>query len=881
MHRFLPPLAVAFLLSPVPAALRAQQPPGVDQALTVVKPRCIGPANMSGRIVDVAVYEKEPRFQYIASATGGLWKTTNHGVTFKPVFEHQSSVSLGAVAVFQGNADVVWVGTGEGNARNSVSSGDGVYRSTDGGKSWRHVGLKDTQHIGRIVLHPKDPAIAYVAALGHLWGPNLQRGLFKTTDAGKTWSHVLALGDSTGCVDVAIDPEDPEILYAAGYHVRRDAYAGGNPAAQTGPGAGLYKSADGGQSWKIMRGGLPERPFGRCGISVSRMNPSVIYAVVQTDKTAVTTTGQGPNNRKLGPAEGGIFRSEDKGLTWSYLNSLCPRPFYYGQIRVDPSDEQRIYVLGVGLFVSKDGGRTFNTGNAAKGTHSDYHAMWIDPRDRYHLVLGCDGGLNYSFDRGEVWEHLKNLPVGQFYAVATDLGKPYRVYGGLQDNGSWGGPSATRDSAGITIAEWSSILGFDGYYCQVDPDDADTVYCEGQYAILQRVNVRTGSTVDIKPRLTAKDASTNVAPDPGKHPGFRFNWSSPLVLSPHNSKTVYFGGNYVFRSTDRGDTWNIISPDLTRGQPGPSPYNGHTITTVAESPLKPGLLFAGTDDGKVLMTSNGGTNWYDLSATIPGLSQARWVSRVECSRFEEGTVYLAIDRHRNDDPAPYLFKSVDHGRTWTSLAAGLPPEGSVYVVREDPVNRELLYVGTERGLFISPDGGKHWHKQKLLPTVPVHDVVVHPRDAELVIGTHGRAIWIMDVKPLQELRSDSYANPGYLFSVRPTTTFRPRRLHNLGIKAFSGENPQFGAAIYFYLRDTPTETPTVTITDQAGKQIAELKGQKSAGLQHLTWRPGLTSGGQLGGEAAKFGPVPAATYTATLRIGSLALARPVEVTVDE
>jgi photosystem II stability/assembly factor-like uncharacterized protein len=881
MCRIVALLAVTLVFTPWPPSARAQQAPGLSQALTVLRPRSIGPANMSGRIVEVAVYEKEPRIQYIASATGGLWKTVNHGVTFKPVFEHESTVSLGAVAVHQANPDIVWVGTGEGNPRNSVSSGDGVYRSTDGGKTWQHVGLKETQHIGRIVLHPSDPRIAYVAAVGHLWGPNVQRGLFKTTDAGKTWSHVLALGDTTGCVDVAMDPEDPDIVYTAAYHVRRDAFAGGNPAVQTGPRAGLYQTTDGGKSWAALQGGLPERPYGRCGISIYRKNPSVVYAVVQTDKTEVTTTGQEPNNKKLGPAEGGIFRSEDRGQTWTYLNSLCPRPFYYGQIRVDPSDDQRIYVLGVGFFVSRDGGRTFNTANAAKGTHSDYHALWVDPRDRYHLFLGSDGGLNYSFDRGDTWEHLKNLPVGQFYAVGVDSRKPYRVYGGLQDNGSWGGPSATQDSAGITIADWSSILGFDGYYCQVDPEDADTVYCEGQYAILRRINVRTGTTVDIKPRLGSKEAMTNVVPDPGKHPGFRFNWSSPILLSPHNAKTVYFGANYVFRSRDRGDTWTIISPDLTRGQPGPSAYKGHTITTLAESPLRAGLLFAGTDDGKLMMTANGGTEWQDLSGNIPDLPQDRWVTRVECSRFEEDTVYLSIDRHRNDDLAPYLFKSIDQGKTWTSLAAGLPPAGVVHVVREDPVNRELLYVGTEHGLFISQDGGKHWHRQKLLPTVPVHDLLVHPRDGELVIATHGRALWIMDVKPLQELHYGDFTNPAYLFTVRPTAAFRPRVLHNLGIKAFSGDNPPAGAAIYFYLREVPKNAPMVSIADAAGKQVAELKAEKKPGLQHLTWRASLGGGGFFGAGVAKSRPVSAGTYTATLRAGTLSLQQQIEITVDE
>jgi photosystem II stability/assembly factor-like uncharacterized protein len=871
MHRTFP-LAVALLLIPLHIS-HAQDGANLAQALQTLRPRSIGPANMSGRIVDVAVYEKEPRIQYIASATGGLWRTSNHGVTFTPVFEQQSTVSLGAVAVCQANADVVWVGTGEGNPRNSVSWGDGVYRSLDGGKHWQHAGLADTHHIGRIVLHPKNPEIAYVAALGHLWAPNAQRGLFKTADGGKTWSHSLNLGDRTGCVDLAMDPADPEILYAAAYHVRRGAFSGGNPAVQTGPGAGLYKTTDGGKHWIRLTAGLPDRPIGRCGLSISRQNPRTVYAVVQTDKTAATTQGQGPGDKKLGPDAGGIFRSDDRGETWTYLNSLCPRPFYYGQIRVDPSDEKRIYVLGVNFHISRDGGRTFNNTNAATGTHNDYHALWIDPRDRQHLILGGDGGLYYSFDRGTYWEHLKNLPVSQFYAVAVDLRTPYRVYGGLQDNGSWGGVTATRNRSGISLADWHRVLGFDGYYCQVDPDDADTLYCEGQYARLHRANVRTGALVDIAPRVTMKEAKTNIVPDPGPHPGFRFNWSSPLFLSPHNSQVVYFAGNHVFRSDNRGDSWLIVSPDLTRGKnPGPNAYFGNTITTIAESPLRQGLLFAGTDDGKLAVTADSGNHWRDLSDSIPGLPQQRWITRVECSHFDENTVYLAIDRHRNDDFAPYLYRSTDAGRSWTALATELPPTGPVQVIRADPINRDLLYAGTEYGLFVSLDGGKHWTRQARLPTVPVHDLVVHPRDRDLVIGTHGRGIYIMDVAPLQEWSTES----AHLYPIRPAIAYPWRVEDNLGIKAFHGENPPYGAGIYLSLREAPRETPIVTITDQAGKKIIDIKGQKIAGLQRIAWR--LAPAGT---PPTDYRPVPAGTYTATVRIGERVLRRTVHVRVEE
>ena len=459
MKRFVVLFAL-ILLAPLSASA---QETVVPQFLQTLRPRCIGPANMSGRITEVAVYEKEPRLQYVASASGGLWKTLNNGLTWKPVFERETTIALGAIAVCQSNPDLVWVGTGEANARNSVSWGDGVYKSSDGGKTWQHMGLKETEHIGRVVIHPKNPDIVYVAALGKLWGPNKERGVFKTADAGKTWDHVLAINDNTGCIDLAMDPDDPDLLYAAAYQVRRGVFSGGNPEIQTGPGSGLFKTSDAGKTWQHMTNGLPNRPLGRCGFSIYRKNPNIVFAVVQTDKTSVTVQGQA-GNAKLDLDRGGIFRSDDKGQTWKHLNSLVPRPFYYGQIRVDPNDDQRLYVLGIALHLSRDGGKSFLDGNSAKGTHADYHALWINPRDSHHLVLGCDGGMNYSYDKGHTWEHLKNLPVSQFYAVGVDMRKPYRVYGGLQDNGTWGGPSSTRDPAGISIAQWFNVLGYDGYY---------------------------------------------------------------------------------------------------------------------------------------------------------------------------------------------------------------------------------------------------------------------------------------------------------------------------------------------------------------------------------------------------------------------------------
>jgi photosystem II stability/assembly factor-like uncharacterized protein len=905
---------LACLLVPA-AAARAGEPGPFDPRLLEALPaRSLGPANMSGRIVDVAVVEKRPSTMYVASASGGLWKTVNNGTTWDPVFDGQPVLSLGAVAVSQSNPDVVWVGTGEANPRNSVSPGSGVYKSTDGGKTWALMGLRDTQHVGRIVVHPTNPEVVYVAALGHVWAPNRERGLYKTTDGGKTWQLSKFLGDDTGFIDVAMDPSEPDTLYAAAWQVRRDAFAGGNPAVQTGPGSGLYRTTDGGKTWDRMTAGLPMRPLGRCGFSIYRKDPRVVYAVVQTDRTVVTVQGQPPNlkevpagqgkkgKRKVTPEDGGIFRSDDKGRTWKYLNSLVPRPFYYGQIRVDPADAQRVYVLGIAIRVdpadaqrvyvlgiafhaSDDGGKTFRPGNAAPGVHPDHHALWIDPRDGDHLVLGGDGGLYFSYDRGRNWEHLKNLPVAQFYAVAVDMRRPFRVYGGLQDNGSWGGPSATQESAGITFADWVNVLGSDGFQCQADPNDPDTVYAEAQYGRLARINLQTGATKGIQPRLASKKQPSNIrpAPPPGT-PEYRFNWNSPLLLSPHNPRTVYYGGNHVFRSSDRGETWEVMGPDLTRGKPGPDPSTGHTLTTIAESPLRAGLLYAGSDDGRLHVSRDGGQNWTDLSDRLPGLPPERWVSRVVCSGSLEGVAYVTIDRRRNDDRRPYVFKTADHGLSWAPLAGNLPADAAVHVVREDPRRRDLLYAGTELGLFLSPDGGATWYAHRNgLPAVAVHDLVVHPRDQQLVIGTHGRGIYLMDVAPLQELTPKALQAAAYLFDVRPVVAFPPRHSRNwFGTRMFSGQNPPYGALLYYHLKEAAKGPLALTVSDADGKEVARLKlkdADRTAGFHRVVWD--LTRGPRpKPREAVLPTQVAPGEYVVTLQAGKEMLRKHVRVLAE-
>jgi photosystem II stability/assembly factor-like uncharacterized protein len=823
---------------------------------------------MGGRVVDLAVVESRQATFYVATASGGLWKTTNNGTTWAPVFEREVTVSLGAVAVAPSNPEIVWVGTGEANSRNSVSWGDGVYKSTDGGKSWQNAGLRDTQHIGRVVIHPTNPEIVYVAALGHVWGPNKERGLYKTADGGKTWKQVKFLDAQTGFIDLLMDPSDPETLYAAAYRVRRDGFSGGNPAEQFGPLAGLYKTTDGGATWVRLSKGLPQRPVGRCGLAVCRGKPRVLYAVVQTDRTLLqreTEWGQ-PARTNADPATGGVFLSDDRGETWVKVNDLCPRPFYFSQVRVDPDNEDRIYVLGVTLHASTDGGKTFRDKDAAPGVHSDLHAMWIDPKDSAHILVGSDGGPYLTYDRGQNWEHFKNLPIGQFYAVAVDMSRPYWVYGGLQDNGSWGGPSATRSVDGVSAAHWFRVLSMDGFHCQVDPGDSNIVYAEGQYGELRRVNVGTGEAVAIRPR------------PPKGEPDYRFNWSTPILLSPHNAGTVYYGGNALFRSRDRGDHWELASPDLTLGPRGRSPDYGHTITTVAESPVRAGVLWVGTDDGRLHVSRNDGRDWDDVSANVPGVARERHVSRVIASHFAEGTAYVAIDRHRNDDRRPYLFRTTDYGATWKPLADDLPDGGPVYVVRESSRNADLLLAGTEFGLFVSLDRGRHWQKYAGLPTVAVHDLAIHPRDRELVIGTHGRGLYVMDLAPLEQATARALAAPAHLFDVRSARLYQYRGTRGLGgAKVYEAPNPPFGAALYYHLATASDVPVRLVIRDARGGTVTELKGAMEAGLHRVVWplRAAPTEGSR---EGALVSP---GEYVAELRQGERVLTRRFRVEADD
>ncbi len=781
--------------------------------------RNIGPCNMGGRIDDFAVVETDPKIIYVGTASGGVWKTTNNGITWEPLFDDQMTSTIGDVTVAPSAPDIVWVGTGEPNNRQSSSWGNGVYKSTDGGKTWKNMGLQDTHHIGRIAIHPHNPDIVYVAALGHLWGPNKERGLYKTTDGGKTWTNTKFIDENTGFVDVAMDLENPSTLYAAAYQRRRRGWGfnGG------GPGSGLYKTTDGGETWMRLTNGLPQGNTGRIGIDIYRSNPNVVYALVEHE-------------------EGGTFRSDDKGLTWKKMSSTNPRPMYYSKIRIDPNNDQRIWALGASMYVSEDGGINFRT-DYVRGIHGDHHAMWIDPADSDHMILGSDGGIYFSYDRGKSWDFVNMLPLGQFYEIGFDMRTPYYVYGGLQDNGSWGGPSETWTRLGVTNADWFRIGGGDGFYTQVDPTDHNTIYAESQNGSLFRLDLRSGESKSIRPRPEDEEES------------YRFNWNSPILISPHDSNTIYYGGNKLFKSRDRGETWEA-SIDLTTQQdreqlplmgvlPDENTLSRHDgisyygdITTVSESPIKEGLLYVGTDDGNVQVSRDGGKTWKNVTGKIPGVPEYTYVTRIVASSLEEGTAYVTLDGHRNNDFKAYAFMTTNYGDSWKNISGNLPTGGTVNVIREHPKNPDLLFVGTERGAYFSIDRGKMWVRFKgNFPNVPVDDIAVHPRDNDLIFGTHGRSIWILDdINPLMQLTNEVLASPAFLFGIRKAMMFNPyNHKGSLGQKYYVAPNPPFGALISYYLKEEAKEGVDIIITDSARKQIAVLKGTKNAGINRITW----------------------------------------------
>ena len=832
---FLIAFGSALLFAAAPSAQQSQPSPPLS-AIDGLEWRHIGPASFGGRIDDVEAVPGKPGTIFVGVASGGIFKTTNNGVTWKPVFDEEgTSLSIGDLAIAPSDPNIVWAGTGEPNNRQSSSWGDGVFKSIDGGETWTHMGLRETHHIGRVVIHPTNPDIVYVAALGRLWGPNVERGLFRTTDGGRTWNNVLRIDADTGVVDVALGA-DGRTIFAASYQRRRRGwgFVGG------GPGSGLHRSLNGGETWEKLSGGLPSGDVGRIGVDISRSDPSIIYAVVEHKQN------------------GGIFRSEDGGTTWTRQNSLNQRPMYYSQLRVDPKNPNKIWKLASLLFLSIDAGKTWTSDATGDRIHVDHHGLWINPNDPDHLMLGNDGGLYFSYDGSRTWDFIDNLPIGQYYDISVDSRDPYWVYGGTQDNGTWGLPARTYSQLGITNADVVNIAYGDGFYTIADPKDPRTIYANSQSGRTYLVDLETREEKGIRPVPT--DAKET----------YRFNWSTPMLISPHDNRVIFYGGNKLFRTADRGHTWQVVSGDLSRNQewkklPIMGPVRGDdtlsrddgvsdfgTITTITESPVKAGVVYVGTDDGNVQMTPDAGKSWRDLTSRfrLPG---PRWVSRVLASRHGEGVAYVTFDGHQDDDFKPYVFRTKDSGATWTSITGDMPDGMVVNALEEHPRNPNLLFAGTEFGLFVTINGGANWtHVRGNLPRVPVDDIVFNERANDLVLGTHGRSIIVLDdVSPLEQLSPAVLTSEAHLFPMRAAMQYYVMRaLPTPGASEFSGPNPPYGAVMTYYLRDDPKAAahkgtngnppeppPTVGITVLApdGSVVRELKGPDRKGLHRVSW----------------------------------------------
>ena len=860
-----------------------------------LKLRAVGPAFTGGRIVAIAVDPHNRAHYYVGAASGGVWETYNDGTSWAPVFQHEPVYSIGSIAIDPKNPFVVWVGTGEANSQRSVGWGDGIYKSEDGGKNWINMGLKTSEHIGKIIIDPRNSNVVFAAAQGPLWGPGGDRGLYKTTDGGKTWKDVLKISENTGVNDVEMDPSDPNIMYASAYERRRHTWG----FIDGGPEGGIYKSTNGGDTWTKLTHGLPTVDMGKIGMAVSPVEPNVVYATVEA-----------------ADGKGGIFRSTDYGQTWKRRNDFDELAMYYATIYADPADVNRIYIMNTYIHVSDDGGKTLHRLDE-KWKHVDSHVMYIDPHDPDYYLVGCDGGLYESYDRARNWDFKSNLPIAQFYDVAVDNSKPFfHIYGGTQDNNSVGGPSQTMSASGIVNSDWFITVGGDGFESRVDPVDPNTVYAESQYGGLVRFNRKSGQILGIQPQQGKDEAP------------LRWEWDSPLLISPFNHNTIYFGANKLFKSTDRGDSWTEISGDLTRhldvnkmkimgrvwgpdavARNSSTSFYG-TTTSMSESPLRRGLIYVGTDDGLIQVTDNDGKTWRKTDK-FPGVPDMTYVARVIASGHDVNTVYAAFDNHKNEDFRPYLLKSTDQGKTWTSISSNLPAAGPVLAFAEDYKDPDLLFAGTEFGLFFSNNGGGKWIQLKGdFPTIPVRDLAIQKRECDLVAATFGRGFYVLDnFAPLRIANEKTLDENNYLFPVRNASLYVLNQpLGDVG-KASQGEsyftapNPPFGATFTYYLKESlktmkqmrqaeenkaeksgteiayPTEaqltaegmepSPVVElkVTDASGNVVRRIEAPVTAGIHRVSWDlryPSMvvrkTSGGGSGD-----GPfVMPGEYTATL-----------------
>ncbi|UCF41249.1 MAG: glycosyl hydrolase [Gemmatimonadota bacterium] len=848
-------LGTAAFLLPQGAAAQVTLDPAAFGGLEA---RPIGPAVMSGRISAIDAWPESPVTIWVGTASGGVWKSRDGGVTFQSVFDDHTQ-SIGAVTIDPTDQNTVWVGTGETWTRNSVSVGTGVYRTTDGGDNWEFMGLGDSERIARIQVSPADGNVVYVCATGHLWDGNEERGVYKTTDGGETWERILYVDEGTGCADLAMDPQDPDILYAAMWEFRRapDFFNSG------GPGSGLHKSSDGGATWKELTSGLPAGTKGRIAVAIAPSRPNVLYATVEAEKTA-------------------MYRSDDTGEHWREVNasnSVRQRPFYFSLVVVDPTDFNRVYKPGLSLAVSDDGGNAFSSflGGGGGSYHGDLHALWINPSDPHHLILGTDGGVYISHDRGNRWRHVKSLPVSQFYEVAYDMEIPYNVYGGLQDNGSWTGPS--RSVAGIQNKDWRNIGFGDGFHAVPDPNDEDIVYVEYQGGMFMRFRKSTGEIKDIRPYPRAGD------------PKLRFNWNAPMHVGP--SGALYVGSQHLHRSTDQGDSWERLSPDLTTNDPArqrqaqtggltidnTTAENNTTVYTISESPHDAQVIWVGTDDGNVQVTRDGGQSWANVLGNMPGAPSGSWVSHVEAGLHAPGTAFVTFDGHRSGDMRTHVYRTTDYGQTWESLVTE-DIEGYAFVIREDLSNPDLLFLGTEFGLYVSLDAGASWARfESGLPKmVSVHDLRVHPREHDLIIATHGRGIYILDdITPLRHLTQAMLDSAVVMLPTRPAELRILASVQDFpGDEEFVGRNPPDAANIVYYLkRRHMFGDLMVEVYDQEGNLVNTAPGGKRRGLNRVPFPtrmkpPKVPPAGSLVQSPGAFtGPrLPEGTYTVRLIKGN-------------
>lgn len=828
--RSIPLLLGALLL--VPSGAAGQEATLGSEDLTGLRFREVGPANPSGRVTAIAVPEGQTRIIYAGFASSGVWKTVNMGTTWTPIFDDEGSATVGDLAVAPSDPEVVWVGTGERNSLRSNAWGDGVYRSTDGGRSWTHVGLTETREIGRLAIHPDDPSTVYVAALGHLWGANPERGVYRTTDAGESWDRILFVNDTTGFIDLKMAPDDPATLYAASWHRLR---WGGGRMEGAGAGSAIWKSTDGGDTWTRLTSpdldnGLPHAELGRIGLGVTPADPDVIYAVIQSSRSV---------RRADISTHGGVFRSGDRGATWERVHDISAIPdYYYNEVWVDPSDAERLWLGATFLEESTYGGITFER-QRLNNVHVDHHAMWIDPADPEHQVLGNDGGVYITWDDGDTWVH-QNIPASQLYEVDVDSTKvPYHVCGGHQDNGTWCGPSRTRERIGITEYDWYSFWGGDGFHSAVAPDDPNWRYGESQYGNMGRMHAGTLKRESLRPH----------SEDAGSYSGyeFRWDWDTPFVISHHDPTVLYLGGNHLFRLRDRGLEWETLGPDMTQGNRfDPAPDSAHTsyrsLHSVAESTLTRRVLWTGSNDGLIWVSTDAGETWRNVTGNLPQEPPKNcWVGEIEASHHDEATAYVAHDCHRRDDYRPWVFRTTDHGETWTDITGDLPEDGGSYVIREDFENPDLLFVGTQRGVLVSNRGGNEWLRlEGGIPTVAVRDMELMPSEKDLVVGTMGRGVYILDISALQGLTPAVVASRARLFPVEPARQYNQASTYGShGDFFYSAPNPPYGATIWYWLgEDEGDEVSLRIVRRREGEEedrVNTLTGPGSRGLHRVQW----------------------------------------------